>query len=187
MRDCSITLSLFSERPRARHFQKCWFSCHQPEKATDPIQPEWACWQSGFWQWGFDTTASSGSFVNLRPLCPANSLQMKPVDHLTVSGWLKQHFPVNSPSSTLLLTLLLCGILIYLACLPILSSSSLYSLFLAMSFPICVLFWVACPPLLSNVTLLFSLKFPLPWPKSLGHTAVQGWAIIPETSPNECL
>lgn len=121
------------------------------------------------------------------PSAPTNSLQMKPVDHLTVSGWLKQSFPVNSPSSTLLLTLLLCGILVSLACLSILSSFSLHSLFLATFFHICVLFSVACPALLFNVTLLFSLKFPLPWPKSLGHTALQVWATIPERSLNEHL
>lgn len=35
------------------------------------------------------------------PSCaPANSLQMKPVDHLTVSEWLKQHFSVTLLHST---------------------------------------------------------------------------------------
>lgn len=74
--------------------------------------------------------------------------------------------------------------LVSLSCLSILSSSSVYSLFLASFFPIYVLFWVACTPLLSNVTLLFSLKFPFPWPKTLRHTALHGCAIIPERSQN---
>lgn len=49
-------------------------------------------------------------------LCaPGNCLWMKPVDHLTVSGWLKQHFPVTLVHSTAELTPL-CILFLYHVC-----------------------------------------------------------------------
>lgn len=69
-------------------------------------------------------------------------------------------------------------------------SMSLHSFFLIFIFPfpgyilppLCAL--LSC---LSNVVLLFSLKFPLPRSKSLGYIALQGWVIILERSLNEWL
>lgn len=81
------------------------------------------------------------------PSAPDNSLQTKLVDHLTVSGWLKQNLPVNSPSSTLLLTMLLhWNSWFFNMSLNFFSSSFLYFLFLVTFFPICELFWVVRPP-----------------------------------------
>lgn len=140
-------------------------------------------WASGYG--GLTLPLPQAVFWVCSPSAPDNSLQMKLVDHLTVSGWLKQHLPVNSPSSTLLLTMLLH----WNSCFFNMSLNFFFLLFI-FPFPGYLLphLWalLSCPSTLFNVTLLFSLKFPLSWLKSLGH---KFFRVGPKylTSPNKLL
>lgn len=102
---------------------------------------------------------SSGSFVNLLSLCPCWFSPDETSWPLNSFGMTKAAFVSHPPP-------LYCWArsfvhLVSLSCLSILSSSSVYSFFLATSFPIYVLFWVACTPLLSNVTLFFEVPISM--------------------------
>lgn len=118
------------------------------------------------------------------PYAPDNSLRMKPVHHLTVSGWLKQRFPVTLLHSSTELTAV-CILFLYHVSpffLP-----PLYILFswLHSSTFMCSFELPVHPSFQCDSTLFFEVPFP--WSESLGHTALSGCVIIPERSPNEWL
>lgn len=172
------------ECSRGRHFQKCWFRCHQPEKATDPTQPESVRWQPVFGNRGLTLPLPQAVLWICSPYAPDNSLRMKPVHHLTVSGWLKQHFPVTLLHSSTELTAV-CILFLYHVSpffLP-----PLYILFswLHSSTFMCSFELPVHPSFQCDSTLFFEVPFP--WSESLGHTALSGCVIIPERSPNEWL
>lgn len=170
--------------PRARHLQKCCSDIISQKRQQIPHnQSEYA-----------DSQIFGDRGLTL-PLPQAVLWICSPVPLLILSRWNQlttQQFQnywssiSQSPSFPLLLSLLLGASSFFIM--------SLNSFFLLCIFPfpgyILPHLWalLSClTPLLSNVTLLFSLKFPLPWPKSLRHTALCGWVIIPERSPNEWL